>query len=254
MRCYMSLNAGTGALLFLATSFLVTVPQSRGSVTLTTSGCYESAVASTYGGDSTNIYRYDTYPEFGLSSVVQDSNTVTSTLNLAPQGDGDAFSYSIDLLVGAGDGYDGWSYAGGNTRFDVEVPTVYGFEGAFALSGDMRISQLVRLTEYGSGATLFENEQTSLATIDQSFTLGEQDGDHSNTLTGSLTGTLDPGRYSLYHEYKLTDAAPTSPDSGTASGGFAMTLTPVSAGAVPEPSAFLIWSLLAVVGWWRWKR
>ena len=106
--------------------------------------------------------------------------------------------------------------------FQVSEPVPYSLEGRFdTVDPDgRRIELVVVLVNYMDMVTLFSNEQISSATPNESFTVGLEGGDSFNTVSGSLTGTLQPGKtYHLYYNLIYYDA-PNSPNSGGTGSGF----------------------------------
>ena len=82
-----------------------------------------------------------------------------------------------------------------------------------------------------AASTVFDNQQVSENTVNQSFTLGETNGDSLNTLVGELTGSLTAGHdYLLNYSYFVLILVGNPPDAGaTAVGSLDFEITPCAA-------------------------
>jgi hypothetical protein len=81
---------------------------------------------------------------------------------------------------------------------------------------------------------VFRGTQASDQTPNESFILGNQEGDDYNFLTGSLTGTLSAGhRYVFYYDAWMEQNTPLSSSFATATGYVQLTI-------VPEPSTAIL--------------
>ncbi len=127
----------------------------------------------------------------------------------------------------------------GTLNFHVDVDTQYSLSSNYSAidpSGRM-ITMAISLVEV-AGNSLFQNTQQSDATPDESFTLGQTQGDLYNELSGSTTGTLNAYQpYSLTYEYYI-EAIPTQAfEAATAVGSIDLQFNTAHA---PLPSA--LWS------------
>lgn len=117
----------------------------------------------------------------------------------------------------------------GGLFFTVDQNVEYVMEGVYTASDpDGRtVLQTAWLYDLTDNDFVFDARQESWATANESFTLGLQEGDYANTMSGSLIGTLLAG-----HSYELTyrtllyayTGASTSP--ATATGYFRMAFVP----------------------------
>lgn len=127
--------------------------------------------------------------------------------------------------------------------FYVDEDVGYRITGSFeTVDSDGRgVFLLARLSDVtGTPVVVFESEQRSDATPDESFVLGGSGGDLSNTSTGSATGTLLAFHvYALYANVGLENYPILPRTSGaTATGGVTL--------LIPEPAAGLLVSMGAV--------
>jgi hypothetical protein len=126
--------------------------------------------------------------------------------------------------------YQGTAMSSPTLRFTVGADLAYELEGSFAAEAASLVQFRGALRDHTTGVFLFQNEQLSLRTPDESFALGQAGGDTINTLAGSLQGVLLAG-----HEYSLAAiarvASPSLDDvSGTHARGSLRLLF------VPEPA------------------
>jgi len=127
-------------------------------------------------------------------------------------------SFNISMNHSRPGGLDSNSGTGGDIFFSVSAPTPYSASGTYtAVDPNPRHVNLdALLLDLTTNQTLLNSHQRSIATPNESFTLGEMGGDTENTFTGSLTGNLVVG-----HQYKFTYQGQTyanSSDDGAADG------------------------------------
>ena len=184
------------------------------------------------------------------------SHTATSggsssktTYDFSFSGDTGAFKFDFDhVRAGAGNTA---AQSVGQVRFSVTNEVLYSFDGIYTLAGERRIVQKVHLQDETLGfATVFLNRQESRTTTNESFTLGLLEGDNSNFLAGSISGTLTAGHtYRLDYNY-LIHRVPASGGGATSLGNFNMNITPI-----PAPGAALLAMMgFGIVGWVKKRR
>lgn len=97
----------------------------------------------------------------------------------------------------------------------------YSLDGFYTMTGSGRIRMKVELRDLTTETTVFHNMQYSMGTTNESFALGEVDGDHTNILTGNLTGVLTAGHdYRFKYIFLISLAAADDPDPGASAVGF----------------------------------
>lgn len=144
----------------------------------------------------------------------------------------------------------GWS----NSYFTPTTSETYTISGSFKNS-DGRTYLTAYLKDLTSNTYLFNNIQDDYHhTGGNTLTIGGQQGDHHNELTGNLTGMLIAG-----HHYRWLVRADTQayagPDGGaTASGSASILFGPLPAVQPPEPASLAIWGGLGLVGFFATRR
>ncbi|MGB2986452.1 MAG: hypothetical protein WBE26_11280 [Phycisphaerae bacterium] len=160
-----------------------------------------------------------------------------------------AFLFEFDHDSGQTEGNGG---AGSGSVFftpDQNI-TSYAFSGEYGLTGTglLHLEVSLRAVGGGEGVTLFESYQETETATNQTFTLGEEEGEHNN-LIGDLSGALVPGtEYVLNYDFHTVVG-----DAGTSNAAGNLSLT-LGGGAtvVPAPSAALLGVVgLGLVGWFR---
>lgn len=146
------------------------------------------------------------------------------------------FDIILDQTVAqpVGSGSQGTAYL----YFSVDQDTTYEIVGSYNVSDTEGRAVYFRtfLEDITGAATiLFESVQYSNHTPDESFTVGLLEGDTSNLLSGSPTGTLIPGRIYRFYADAALESYPDVPRTTTASGTGNLTLL-----FVPEPSPALL--------------
>ena len=114
------------------------------------------------------------------------------------------------------------------------------------MSGTNRLRLEVLLRDQANqGSPLFDNRQLSLTTLDESFVVGEQGGDTSNTLVGSMSGFLLAGHTYLV-AYNFDNINQLQGSSADGFFGFE-----VEVGVpIPAPGAALLAIIgLPLIGW-----
>ena len=135
--------------------------------------------------------------------------------------------------------------------FEVDEDVDYTISGSYSVvSTDGRFVQLsVWLFDLDVEENLFESEQVSVSTPNESFTLGMLEGDSSNSSLGSLTGTLHAGQaYGLMLEVQIrSPASSTTPATASGSLSFSIGQQPEVPSLGPAGIALLC-SALALAG------
>jgi hypothetical protein len=114
----------------------------------------------------------------------------------------------------------------------------YLLEGVYATPDDegRYFWQIASLLDTTTSSSLFYGRQESRATPSESFTLGLEEGDYHNFVSGSLTGALVAGReYGLHYQNWIQDPFLLQPTNSASATGF-LRLTVV----VPEPGTGLL--------------
>lgn len=131
-----------------------------------------------------------------------------------------------------------FSMTTGTLVFTPDEDLLYAVSGSYTEVDSVghRVWLRVNLFEGGSPSSLFRSDQDSFTTLDQSFTVGQTDGQSENVLVGSPTGTLVAGTLYVF-QYSVGletwSGQPTGSSSG--SGSITMTLAPV-----PEPGTIAL--------------
>jgi len=154
-----------------------------------------------------------------VSNATDGESEATSTYDFDVVGDFGSFVFDFDHDR---DGAPGSAaISGGFLFFSVPADSCrlsYRFSGDYTMKGEDRLQLGVFLDDLGVG-TVFLSEQQSRNTPNQSFTLGETEGDSGNTLIGELEGSLIPGHdYQLSYGYFLHRAS-LDPDTGATAVG-----------------------------------
>jgi hypothetical protein len=138
----------------------------------------------------------------------------------------------------------------GFVRFTAAANTSYELSGNYDVNdvgnfaGD--VFHFIGLTDETAGILLFWNIQESIASEDEQFTFGQTGGDWSNTLSGSVTGSIVAGHTYLFN-FESRIRGPRNGDHGaTALGNISLTIR--EAAAVPEPLSLFTWALFAISG------
>src|SRR5262249_1678148 len=151
------------------------------------------------GANATDSVYEPSLPAIGSATAAQGESTSTTSYSLSDA----SFSITFDQSVGAGQ-TDG----DGLILFSPSVNIDYEISGKFTVTDvDGRLVDLyVFLFDDDAGIPLFDNYQQSLATPNESLTVGQSGGDAQNSLIGTLTGTLVAGtNYSFYAAAQLAN-------------------------------------------------
>lgn len=144
------------------------------------------------------------------------------------------FLFSVDH---ARDGdFSHWTSSNGGIYFSVDDAVDYVAAGSYsAVNPDpQNIALLAGLFDLTTSTTVFLSEQQSSSELNESFVLGLMEGDLSNQLIGSLTGTLIAGHDYIF-QYDVTSA-----NINTLTGGAVTGLGNLSLTFVPEPSTAVL--------------
>ncbi len=138
-------------------------------------------------------------------------------------------------------------------KFTVTQNGTYDLSGYISATNHAKVTLKVVLWDVTAGTQeLFSNEQVSINTPDEVLTLGETGGDSTNTLSGSLTGSLIAGHsYSFFYETEIINSNNTThlASSTSATSNITLALT------VPSPAAAgLGLPLLGMLGMSRPRR
>ena len=162
-----------------------------------------------------------------ISPVEAGASRSTSVYDFTVSGSNAIFEFNFDHLRD-GDGptggknYGDYAKSYGYIDFTTFIPLSYMIEGCYSMHGSNGLYISAALGSNGS--MLFRNMQYSPYTTNESFTLGNAEGSGSNSLYGTLTGTLLPGKHYLSYDYFLPTMS-TDPGA-TAVGTLRLTLTP----------------------------
>ncbi len=209
---------------------------SGGWLNTTAAGIYSSAPAAFEQKTNTPTGSLSTTATAMYNGVVNNT-----TYDYSVSGSAGYLLTTFDHSAAAVDGQYGEPHNQGHIDFTVTgAPVTYFLSGDFGVSGSPYASIETGLRTGKS--VLFENYQSSNATMNENFTMGEMGGDHSNTLTGSLTGILGVGTYSL--DYTVTSQSLLG-GSETAGGFIRLDFgAPApSPAAVPEPTTLALMGL-----------
>ena len=167
----------------------------------------------------------------GASHEVGSEPTVSSAAySLLPTGFEIIFDHSVGTAQSVRSGSLGWVW------FTTPIDTPFLVEGEYAAqdADGRRIYQRVELLDTTTGSRLLDGWQRSEATPNESFSVGETSGDHSNFLTGSVVGTLLAGHLYRFEYNAFIEVNPLPVSESATSAGFFRLST------VPEPSTALL--------------
>jgi hypothetical protein len=115
-----------------------------------------------------------------------------------------------------------------------------------ATSGN--VSMWVYLYDLTAPGYKFYSLSDSKNTVDESLVLGVAGGDNSNSIFGSLNGTLVAGHSYRWFFSIYTYAQPDADSGATATGFLKLTIGESENVATPEPASLVIWAGLGVAG------
>jgi hypothetical protein len=182
-------------------------------------------------------------PYFNDAHDVSDGQAYSQAdYDFSASGDTGAFRFDFDQA--RTDVSTSFAQGFGEITITTTNDVLYSLDGFYSLTGSRFFSMAVELTDITGGNTVFSNAQQSNATLNESFTLGEQGGDLTNVLSGDISGTLMAG-----HEYRLEyvylfQGFQMGPGA-TAVGDLNFNITPV-----PAPGAAVLAMLgLPIINW-----
>jgi len=150
--------------------------------------------------------RFDsTFPFLDAISLMAGNSTNDTGYDF----DGNALTaYFHNTFDHVRDGSGGSSdLSSGSISFTANGNATYTISGDYNLNGFRGIELsvlLVDVTDPFNEVTLFENAQTSVATTNETFTVGGTGGDDFNLLTGTLTGSLVAGNdYTFLYDFTI---------------------------------------------------
>ncbi len=237
----------------------VMLPSAAGAVTVTITSNNLFAEVDDNSGLQVDAFNGTAIPTNTSISATVGANTSTVDIDYSVSGGQTTLSHDMTQTR---DGTQ-FSYArsfDGSLYFTVDVDTQYQVSGNFSVTDtDNTDSGAVHLDSYlidnTASSYLLENIQQSHGTTNESFTLGLQEGDYSNTFSGSLTGLLFAGHSYQWASTAYTTAFPDADSGASALGNFTLTIGTEAPPEVPIPPALsLFGSGLAVLGFVGWRR
>jgi hypothetical protein len=190
-------------------------------------------------------FDYDDAAQSDLAgaSVTATLNQLFSTVTSSFSGSG---LLSVSLAQhgsgGSEDYLTGYALGGFHALTDM----AYDISGTVLSSGSDYTVLEGSLQDTTTGAYIFNSHQESLGNA--SLTLGLEEGNYNNSLTGSPTGFLQAGHNYYWYSFVRSDAIEGTPLF--AAGNMEIRFSEVS--TVPEPSALLLFSSLGGMGvLWR---
>jgi hypothetical protein len=224
---YGGLSVNTSSPTFTTVAATGTPPDDRVQLHTVTNGFSDTHVASLSGISASTSYDFDWTTNGGL------------------------FSWDFDFDMPGVAGYTAASATEAAMEFTVtDQDLQYDFSGFFDGSGVGVMSAAVALIDLTAGTSTFNWTQTSVATPDESFVVGQTgDGDLNDSLQGAASGTLLAGHtYSLTYAYFISSNGVPA-DGASALGALNMQ---ISSNVVPAPGAAVLGLLgTGLVGWWE---
>jgi hypothetical protein len=188
-------------------------------------------------GGTTETVNPTTLPYSHTSSSSDGTSLCESQYTLSDAGLDLTFNHIKPIAALAG----GSIKSHGRINFAVDQDVDFVAEGSYTAAGPagqkvyLYANLLDESVPYSADAFLFRSTQSSIATANEHFTLGESGGDDFNFLDGPLTGTLIAGHvYSMQYDANLDGSFGSNVYSSTATGS--LTLTFIS-NTPPVPSA-----------------
>jgi len=159
--------------------------------------------------------------------AVDGANVASTTYNLSNA------SFNLTFSHDRGAAYASFAQSYGHIFFSPATDVNYVLSGAYSSNAtDTGTSTLMtaQIYDYTFSESVFTNDQYSVTTSGESFVLGQTDGDHTNILAGSLTGSLIAGhQYDLYFMDYIHSSPNPATTAAQATGYLNLTF-------VPEPS------------------
>jgi hypothetical protein len=149
------------------------------------------------------------------------------------------FTQTVDADVGSG------SQGSAFLFFTPDENASYEVSGSFAVTDSEGRGVYLRTSLQditGAPITLFRSEQHSESTLNEVFTVGLTEGDTSNVLEGSATGTLLAGRTYRFYADATLESWPSLARTTTADATGSITLS------IPEPSLQTLLALAVGLG------
>lgn len=175
-------------------------------------------------------------PFNATSEVIFGETRNTTVYNFVENGSRTDLVFTFDHVRGPSPGsfVFNWQYV----EFTAPTAMRYEVSGFYGMTGDQQINLDVGITDITDRpfVGLFQNIQTSYDTPNQTFTVGQTEGDIVNFLHGSPTGTLIGGRsYVFFAQMSIEDDFLVG-SPATAQGEIRLSL----GHAVPEPTSLAL--------------
>jgi hypothetical protein len=191
------------------------------------------------GGGGGNGVSPASLPYFNDAHDILDVLAFSRTdYDFSASGDTGTFRFDFDhARTGIGGSY---AQSDGQITITTTNDVHYSLDGFYNLTGSQQFTMFAQLRDVTDNNTIFNSVQVSGATLNESFTLGEEGGDLDNNLFGDISGTLLAGHtYQLEYNYFLLHNSPAAGPGATAVGDLNFNITPI-----PAPGA----AVLAMVG------
>ncbi|MCP5009260.1 MAG: hypothetical protein GY942_04685 [Aestuariibacter sp.] len=238
----------------------VMLPSAASAVTVTiTSNNLVARANDNSGGYVDDIFNGTAIPTNTSISATDGANTSTVDIDYSVSGGQTTLSHDMTQTRDGTVGSHAQSFDN-SLSFTVDVDTQYQISGNYSVTDtDNSDAGTVYFYSYlrdnTAGSTLLSSYQQSRSTTDESFTFGLQQGDDSNSLSGSLTGLLFAGHSYRWISQALTHAYPDADSGASALGNFTLAIGTGAPSEVPIPPALsLFGSGLAVLGFVGWRR
>ncbi|NUQ44991.1 MAG: hypothetical protein HUU22_03045 [Phycisphaerae bacterium] len=181
--------------------FLAPTSSAVASVTINSWGLRTFAYRGTGSGLET-LTTTVSLPFTQTDTRTDGASSSSTTYNFTLSGDEGAFEFSFSHARAAA------SFASAESTGEIQFTTTstlqYSLSGQYAMLGNEWLEVEVEIFDVTANSVLFSNRQFSDATANESLTLGQLGGDDTNTLAGSLTGTLPAGhQIRLRYEFLL---------------------------------------------------
>lgn len=194
-------------------------------------------------GQAEAIFPRAFLPHSNTSSVSAGSNSSTGDNDLTNTG----FIFTFDHARGPNDGDHGVS--GGQVHFRVnksfENIVSYTIVGNYSVSDSEGKHAVLNAALYDEtdSVYVFRSNQSSRATANENFTVGQEGGDYSNVLGGKQTGGLKEGHYYRFTYASVIAAYPGASTTGASASGSVSILF----GSKPLGVPSLHWSGIALL-------
>jgi len=199
----------------------------------------------------TSLYASDTYmatPLTATESLMAEQNGVSNHTELEftefPNGQSFNFTELNHMRTGSESDY---ARTFVQIYFTANQNTTYDLSGNYAVTHTKAASKVyfdVYLKNSSTSAYLFQHNQRSLNTVNESFVLGQTAGDDGDEPVGSLTGALVSGQQYIFRVDAGTAALGTSDDGAAGTGKITLNIGDVPVGStIPEPASITLWGL-----------